>query len=184
MTFDGARALSDAETLTLSCVGSSAGCGCVDVTGTIDGPGGSGLGCGAVTFGGKNSSTSAEFDMFDCRIQATVDVSKILQGGETLVQGGGTLAFSGGGQYMLPSLLETDVEVNSMAEVLVPHWSARLMCKTVKVTSEGIIWFSGGHLRSARFPPMSDLTSICASTGPGELCRSIHPSIVLQEIVI
>lgn len=169
VTFDGARALSDTDTLTLSCVGSSVECGCVDITGAIDGPGGSRLGCGAATFGGKNTSTSATFDMFDCRIQATVDVSKIIQGGETLVQGGGTLVFSGGGQHMSPSLLETDVEVHSTAEVLVPHWSARLTCKTVKVTSGGIIWFSGGLLRSPPFFPMSGLTSI-------------HRAIVLHEI--
>lgn len=173
VTFDGALALSDADTLTLSCVGSSTECGCVDITGAIDGPGGSRLGCGAATFGGNNTSTSATFDMFDCRIKATIDVKKILQGGETLVQGGGTLMFSGGGQYMSPSMLETDVEVHSTAEVLVPHWSARLMCKSVKVTSGGTIWFSGGHLQS---PPFS-------SAKPS-LLPYVRSNLVLHEIVV
>ena len=152
VTFDDASTLNDSGNLTFSCAGSAGGCGCVDVTGAIEGPGGSRVGCGTATLGSEDTSTSAKFNNSDCLVQATVDVSMLLEGGETYVGGSGSLAFSGAGEFLLPSLVEADIEVRSLAEVVVPRRSGTLT-GTVNVTSGGVLWFSGGRetLRSAIF---------------------------------
>lgn len=144
VTFDGARGLSIANTLTLSCAGSTAACGCVDATGAIAGPGGSRVGCGSAIFGDTSASTSAGYNHSQCLVQATVEIETVRKGSETVIMGGGALVFSGGGQYMLPSMVEPDVEVASEAEVVCAQWYAELQ-GAVNVTSGGLLWFAGGH---------------------------------------
>ncbi len=156
VTFDGARALSAAgggDVLALSCAGSAAGCGCVDVSGAISGrAGGNGspVGCGPAVYDDDDgsASTSAVFDSSACRVQATVALETAREGGETAVEGGGTLAFSDGGQYFLPSEVRADLWVASGAEVVCPQWAAGLVGE-VNVSSGGVLWFAGG-CRSVR----------------------------------
>lgn len=142
MTFDGTRSLSAGNALTLSCAGSASGCGCVDLAGAIAGPGGTRVGCGSAAFGEAGASTSATFEPTMCRVQATVSLETLHEGGEAAVRGGGTLAFSGGGEYFLPSVVEADVEVMSGAEVVCPQWDAEVV-GAVNVSSGGVLWFAG-----------------------------------------
>lgn len=144
VTFDGARNLESA-TLALYCAGSAGSCGCVDVTGEVDGPGGSRIGCGAAIYGPENSSTSAHFENSECLVQATVTTDIIRQGGETVVSGGGTAVFSSGGQYVLSSAVEIHVQVQSAAEVISAEWSAELV-GGVNVTSGGVLWVAGAFV--------------------------------------
>ncbi|CAM9983877.1 unnamed protein product, partial [Ectocarpus fasciculatus] len=142
--FDGTRALSGGNTLALSCAGSSDDCGCVDISGAIEGTGGSRVGCGAAIFDSTDdgASTSAEFDSSACRVQGTVELETMKEGGETVISGGGVLAFANGGQYFLPSAVTADVEVISGAEVVCPHSAAELV-GAVNVSSGGVLWFAG-----------------------------------------
>ncbi|CBJ49166.1 hypothetical protein Esi_0207_0025 [Ectocarpus siliculosus] len=145
VTFDGTRALSGgSNTLALSCAGSADDCGCVDISGGIEGTGGSRVGCGAAIFDSSDdrASTSAEFDSSTCRVQGTVELETLKEGGETVVSGGGVLAFANGGQYFLPSAVTADVEVMSGAEVVCPHSAAELV-GAVNVSSGGVLWFAG-----------------------------------------
>lgn len=139
MTFDGARSLSAGNILTLSCAGSANNCGCVDVTGDISGP--SALGCG--------EASSAEFDSSACRVQAAVELKTLRGGGETVVDGGGTLSFSDGGQYFLPSAVAANVEVMGEAEVVCPQWAPELV-GAVNVSSGGVLWFAGDEEKSKK----------------------------------
>lgn len=156
VTFDGARALTaggGGDALALSCAGSASGCGCVDVSGAISGRpgGGSGrVGCGPAVYGGSNGndSTSAVFESSACRVQATVALETAREGGETVVGGGGALAFSDGGQYFLPSEVRAELRVASGAEVVCPQWASGLV-GAVNVSSGGVLWFAGGY-RSVR----------------------------------
>lgn len=110
--------------------------------GAITGPGDTRVGCGSATFGAENASTSAEFDPSQCRVQATVELQTLREGGETTVKGGGALAFSDGGQYFLPSVVSANVEVMSGAEAVCPQWAAELV-GAVNVSSGGVLWFAG-----------------------------------------
>lgn len=141
VTFDGARDLLS-STLTLSCAGSMTTCGCVDVTGAIAGPESSGVGCGTAIFEFQNTSTSAQFKPSDCLVQATVTLEAIREGGETMVSGGGVAVFSNGGQYVLSSIVEAHVKVESAAEVICAEWSTELV-GGVNVTSGGVLWIAG-----------------------------------------
>lgn len=140
VTFDGARSLSGGNALTLSCAGSADDCGCVDVTGAISGS--RAVGCGKAGSTEDSASTSAEFDSSACRVQAAVELVTLRGGGETVVNGGGTLSFSDGGQYFLPSAVAADVEVVGEAEVVCPQWAAELV-GAVNVSSGGVLWFAG-----------------------------------------
>ena len=144
VTFDGARSLSGGNALTLSCTGSANDCGCVDVTGPISGP--RAVGCGKAGSADESAPTSAEFDRSACLVQAAVGVETLRGGGETVVDGGGTLSFSGGGQYFLPTAVAADVEVAGEAEVVCPQWAAELV-GAVNVSSGGVLWFAGNDER-------------------------------------
>lgn len=140
VTFDGARRLSSGNTLTLSCAGSANNCGCVDVTGSISSP--NAMGCSTAGSAEDSASTSAEFDSSECLVQATVGLKTLTGGGETVVNGGGTLSFSDGGQYFLPSAVAAEVEVMREAEVVWPQWAAQLV-GAVNVSSGGVLWVAG-----------------------------------------
>lgn len=146
IAFDGGRDLSFGSdtpvSLTLSCVGSAEGCHCTDVTGPIPGPGGSRTGCGRSIFGAGNGSTSARFSEAACVVQAWVEVETLRRGGETIVSGRGVLAFSDGGQYLLPSIVEADMHVSSGAEVLCAQWKTEL-AGALNATQGGVLWFAG-----------------------------------------
>lgn len=144
VTFDGARALSAGNNLTLACAGSASNCGCLEITGAIAGAKGSRIGCGSAIYGAENASTSAEFYFSECRVQATVELETIRAGGEGIVKGAGTFVFWGGGEYFLPSEVEPDVEVTSGAVVVCSQWTAELM-GAVNVTAGGVLWFAGEH---------------------------------------
>lgn len=131
--------------LALSCLGGGEGCGCTEVTGRLSGPDGGRIGCGSSLSGVENSSTTARFRDSQCLVQAAVRVEIFQRGGETGVGGGGgTLGFSDGGQYLLPSLVEADVAVQSGAEVVSAHWDGKL-AGAVNITSGGVFWFAGGR---------------------------------------
>lgn len=140
VTFDGAASLSAGKALTLSCAGSANGCGCVDVTGATSGP--RAVGCGKANSAENTASTSAEFESSACLVQAAVELETLRSGGATVVNGGGALSFSGGGQYFLPSTVSADVEVTDGAEVVCPQWAAELV-GAVNVSSGGVLWFAG-----------------------------------------
>eukprot|EP00752_Nemacystus_decipiens_P010621 g9459.t1 len=140
VTFDGARSLSGGDVLAVSCAGSANGCGCVDVTGPLSGP--RAVGCGKAGSADDNASTSAEFDSSACLVRAAVELETLRGGGETVVNGGGTLSFSDGGQYLLPSTVAADVEVMGKAEVVCPQRAAELV-GAVNVSSGGVLWFAG-----------------------------------------
>lgn len=144
VAFDGARKLSSTNALTLSCTGSAAGCGCVDITGFIAGSKGSKVGCGSAIYGASNVSTSAEFDYSECRVQAVVEIDEISEGGMTTIKGGGALVFSGGGEYLLPADVQANVEVHSASAAVFPQWEAEVV-GSMNVTSGGVLWFAGGQ---------------------------------------
>ncbi|CAM9742517.1 unnamed protein product, partial [Scytosiphon promiscuus] len=148
VTFDGARSLSSSNTLVLSCAGSADDCDCVDLSGAISGPGGSRVGCGSTVADDENeplASTSAEYNSSECLVQTTIELETLREGAETIVEGGGTLIFSTGGQYFLPSEVTADLEVLSDAVVVCPQLAAELV-GAVNVSSGGVLWFSGADL--------------------------------------
>lgn len=140
VTFDGARGLSAGNALTLSCTGSANDCGCIDVTGAVSGP--RAVGCGEAGSAEETAASSrSKFDSSACRVQAAVELETLRGGGETVVNGGGVLSFSDGGQYFLPSAVAADVVVGE-AEVVCPQWAPEVV-GAVTVSAGGVLWFAG-----------------------------------------